>query len=301
MKIKGIKLARAKLLAQKHSPELLMAGGIVCAVGAVAWAAKASWADGPRVWKNYKFTTEQLKRAENWSPTEEEEKDFAQFQTMAAVEMVMGMAKVYGPAVVLLAMSIGMFAGSNRILNKRYVGVLGAYKLVDEGFKKYRQRVIDELGPETDHYFRYLKKSDKDLSIVETKGKKEFKPHEEQADLPGEIEDLEVGSIYARWFDNHSVQWRNDQSLNLYFLSAQQNFMNDMLHLNGHLFLNEVYDVLGIPRSKEGALVGWVEGHGDSFVDFGIFDPTNKKFINRYTDEGILLDFNVDGIIWDLI
>ena len=73
------------------------------------------------------------------------------------------------------------------------------------------------------------------------------------------------------------------------------------------MFLNEAYDQLGIPRTKAGAVVGWVYNEkdpvGDNYIDFGIYDPKDEKardFVNGY-ERVILLDFNVDGYILDLI
>ena len=91
------------------------------------------------------------------------------------------------------------------------------------------------------------------------------------------------------------------------FLFKQQNYANDTLKARGYLFLNEVYDMLGIPRTKAGQVVGWIydEKHpiGDNFVDFGIVDVNNERsraFMNGY-ERSIILDFNVDGNILDLI
>ena len=65
--------------------------------------------------------------------------------------------------------------------------------------------------------------------------------------------------------------------------------------------------MLGIPRTREGQLVGWVykkgNPNGDNFVDFGIFSsnrPNSVNFVNGY-EPTIILDFNVDGPILDLI
>ena len=73
------------------------------------------------------------------------------------------------------------------------------------------------------------------------------------------------------------------------------------------MFLNDVYDALGIPRSKAGQVVGWIydekNPNGDNFVDFGIYDlykEGSRDFVNGY-ERTIWLDFNVDGPILDLI
>ena len=113
------------------------------------------------------------------------------------------------------------------------------------------------------------------------------------------IEDRGV-SEYARWFDDGCVGWTKDPEYNLAFLKAQQNYANNMLRTRGHLFLNEIYDLLGIPRTKAGAIVGWIYGDDNSHVDFGLYSERNQDFINGFS-RTVLLDFNVNGNILDLI
>ena len=114
-------------------------------------------------------------------------------------------------------------------------------------------------------------------------------------------------SDYARFFDAASPCWQNDPEYNLMFLKAQQQYANDLLRAKGRLFLNDVYDMLGIEKTKAGQVVGWVydreNPNGDNFVDFGIYDMSKERvraFVNGY-ETNILLDFNVDGNIWDLM
>lgn len=116
-----------------------------------------------------------------------------------------------------------------------------------------------------------------------------------------------AGSQYARVFDDSCVGWTKDPEYNMTFLKTQQNYCNFKLRAKRHLFLNEVYDILGIPRTVAGTKVGWVYDEenpiGDNFVDFGIFDTNderNSDFINGFKNTAIL-DFNVDGDILNYI
>jgi hypothetical protein len=85
------------------------------------------------------------------------------------------------------------------------------------------------------------------------------------------------------------------------FLQCQQNYFNQQLKARGHVFLNEIYDAIGLERSKAGTIVGWVtDGNGDGYIDFGMFEDASRRFINGI-EPSILLDFNVDGVIYDLI
>ena len=95
--------------------------------------------------------------------------------------------------------------------------------------------------------------------------------------------------------------------MNRFFLLRQQDQANERLKARGYLFLNDVYEMLGIPKTKAGQIVGWVYDtnmpNGDNYVDFGIFNAYSEQardFVNGY-ERTILLDFNVDGNILDLI
>lgn len=140
--------------------------------------------------------------------------------------------------------------------------------------------------------------------LFNPKSKEEFNPD-------NRIREPWTFSQYARFFDDSCIGWTKDPEYNLAFLQSKQNYCNDLLKSRansstiktGYLFLNEVYDMLGIPRTKEGAVVGWVYNEekpiGDNFVDFGLFrlnDERNSDFINGFKNT-VILDFNVDGNI----
>ena len=120
-----------------------------------------------------------------------------------------------------------------------------------------------------------------------------------------EEESGEFVSRYARYFDEECYpKWTNDPKFNLLYLKTQQNYANDLLKSKGHVLLNEVYEMLGMPKTKDGEVVGWFydedNPNGDNYVDFGIYDERNRDFINGYENR-VLLDFNVDGFIFDKI
>lgn len=142
------------------------------------------------------------------------------------------------------------------------------------------------------------------IEIDDEELKKYFNLKLEEEYLDNRIDKTENFSQYARVFDGTCVGWTKDPEYNMHFLKFQQNYCNDRLKAKGHLFLNEVYDILGFPRTKEGAVVGWVYDEekpiGDNFVDFGLFDESNNDFINGYKNTAIL-DFNVDGDILNYI
>ena len=305
----SVKTARAKLLFHKHSPEILLVGGIVSTLAGTVLACRATL-KAPDLVNQAKSMMRAVDIIAENDPDNPENapSEVKKAKVVLGLEYGLGLARLYAPAVILTTAGIGMLVGSNRILSRRNAALLGMYKAVDEAFKRYRGRVRDELGEEVDTYFRFKKKKE-GLQILDAK-KKPVKWDEIEADLPGELADTEddrilgMPSQYAIFFDSSSPQWRTDNSFNEFFLKAQQNYANDKLQMAGHVFLNEVYDMLGVPRTKEGAIVGWVKEHGDDFIDFDIYNPYNApygEFETGPSTESLLLDFNVDGVIFDII
>lgn len=296
-------LNRAGLKLQKYSPEILMVAGVAGVVTSGVMACKATLKvtevlDEAK--KNIDTIHEVMETPEMKEKYTEEDgkKDLALVYVQTGVKL----AKLYGPAIVLGAVSVGCMVGSNNILRKRNVALAAAYATVDRGFKEYRGRVIERFGKDLDRELRYnIKAKEIEAVSVNEDGT------ETTVTKTVEVMDPNHYSPYAIVFDDGNTGWDKDPELTKFFLIQQQNYANERLQSRGHLFLNEVYDMLGAKRTKVGAQVGWVydEKHpiGDNFVDFGIFDIHNPKardFVNG-DERVIILDFNVDGVILDLI
>jgi hypothetical protein len=223
--------------------------------------------------------------------------------TITYIETGAKLAKLYAPAVAVGVLSIGGILASNNILRQRNVALAAAYATVDKCFKEYRKRVSERFGEDFDRELRYgIKAKRIEKTFVDENG--EEKKVEETVSV---AEELSGYSDYARFFDEASPYWDAQPEMNLMFLRQMQNYANDLLKRNKHLFLNEVYDMLGLQKSKAGQVVGWVYDSkhpiGDNCVDFGMYDihrPAVRNFVNGY-EPSILLDFNVDGNIWDLM
>ena len=287
---------RTGLKVAKHSPELLLIAGIGCGIAAAVTACKATL-KAEEILDKHEQNMDIIKEAEEISENDETEvyteeekiKDKITAYTKTVVEFI----KLYGPSVALGAVSVACILASYGIMRKRYLGAVAAFKSVSEAFKRYRKAVIDDQGLEADRiYFQGGRR----VTV-----KNEDGTEETSIALP---EDISKYSYYSKFFDASSREWEKDNpEYNLLFLKSVQEHCNNLLHNRGHLFLNEVYDALDIPRTAAGAVVGWVMGNGDDYVDFGIWngdDEATRRFVNGYEDS-ILLDFNVDGVILDLI
>ena len=294
---------RTGLQLKKHSPEILLAAGVVGVVASGVMACKATLKvqeivdDAKGKVDTIHEVSNDPSMAEKYTE-EDSKKDLAIVYTQTAVKMI----KLYGPSVALGIASLGCMIGSNRILNKRNVALAAAYTAVDKSFKEYSGRVIARFAKQIDKALRYnIQAQEIEEVSVDEKGKEVTKKS------TVEVMDPNAYSQYSIVFDDGNTGWDPDPELTKYFLIQQQNWANDRLKAKGHLFLNEVYDMLGAKRTKAGAQVGWVYDEknpiGDNYVDFGIFDirsPKARDFVNGL-EKVIVLDFNVDGVILDLI
>lgn len=288
---------------KKHSPEILVGVGVVGVVASAVMACKASTKLNA-VLEETKEKTDAIKAAPNdpqlaGKYTEEDsKKDLAIVYSQTGLQL----AKMYAPAVLLGAASIGCIIASHTIVRKRNVALAAAYATVDNGFKEYRNRVIERFGEELDKELKFnIKKQEVEETVVDENG------NETKVTKVVDIVDPNNYSPYAKCFDVGCNGWTKDPERNLYFLRQQQNWANDMLKAKGYLFLNEVYEMLGFHKTQAGQIVGWIydeeQPNGDNFVDFGIYDiskPANRDFVNC-RERAIWLDFNVDGNIWDLL
>lgn len=290
---------------KKHSPEILVVAGAVGAVASAVMACKATLKVHEIIEEKEETLSEiqeAVENGENSAGNPYNEEDARKDVGLVYLQTGVKFAKLYGPAVLLGTLSITAMVSSNVILKKRNVALMAAYTTLDKGFKEYRGRVIERFGKELDHELRYnIKAKEVEEKVVKEDGTEETVKKTVNVIDPTSISD------YAVIYDDGCTGWTKDPELNKFFLKSQERYANDRLKAKGHLFLNEVYDMLGVPRTKAGQIVGWIydEKHpnGDNFVDFGMLDINDERkrdFMNGY-ERNIVLDFNVDGPIYDLI
>lgn len=287
---------------QKHSPEILVVAGIVGAVASAVMACKATT-------KLSEITEESkahldaihtaMENPESMPDGDYSEDDGKKDLTIVYAQTAGKIIKLYAPSIILGTLSIGAILTSNNMLRKRNMALATAYAAVDKSFKEYRSRVVERFGEELDRELKYnIRKEQVEETIVDENG--------EEKTVTKEVEVVDSSAIsdFARFYDDGCLGWTKDPEMNLMFLRRQHDAANDRLKDKGYLFLNEVYEMLGIPRSKAGQSVGWIYDKDNVYkVDFGIYDThkePNRNFVNGY-EKTILLDFNVDGDILDMM
>ena len=304
---------RTSFKLKKHSPEILVVTGVVGTVVSAVMACKATTKINfvlEDTKKQVDIVHEGVEKGEVQGYTESgdvgmipyTEEDSKKDLAIVYGKTALKFAKLYAPSVILGTASIGAILGGHNMLRKRNLALAAAYTAVDTGFKQYRGRVIERLGEQMDKELTYdIKAKEVEETITDKKGKEKTVTKTVEVANPSAA----MMSPYTFCFDETATGWVRDAETNKFFLLRQQDYANEKLRAKGHMFLNEVLDMLGMPRQRAGQVVGWVYDEnnavGDNYIDFGIFDihnEANRNFVNGL-EKSIWLNFNVDGDIID--
>lgn len=287
------KVGRQLLVMQKHSPTLMVATGAVGVIAGTVLACRATL-KMDAILREAEEDKAKIEKAQALKTEKYTEDDAKNDLKLSRVKLAISIAREYAPAVLVGGGGLALLVGAHLIVTKRLAGVTAAYAAVDKAFKQYRQNVIADQGEAKDQEYRY-NLVDTEIAVedehgVTTKPAKKIGPN--------------GMSMYAKCFDETNVNWQRDWTYNSTFLAAQQTWANNKLKADGHLFLNDVYRMLGLPDTPEGAVTGWIDGgDGDDTVIFNVFGPDRMMgdLFVQGNERSVWIDFNVDGVIWDKI
>lgn len=272
----------------KHAPTILTGAGTVGLVGTAVLASRATLTykeliadevmvitDGPNL----------MKRNEHYT-----EDEFRKDRIVCYSLIVTKTLKHYAPTIALGVASIAAFWWSHSIQSKRIAGLAAAYAALDTSYRKYKKSVASVIGEESMNKVKEKILDD----VVFTDEPFEYDKMAESV--------IPEYSPYARIIDETSSVWDPSDDITELNIHAQLNYVNDILRTRGYLFLSDVYDALGIPRTPASQVVGWLwkKGDGDHYVSFGDIEGHRIQFWDdsrRRTVANYLLDFNVDGEI----
>lgn len=281
---------------KKHSPEILVVAGIAGTVVSAVLACKAT-TKVAEILDETKGTLDTIHEGMETGAINGQEyttEDGKKDTVVVYAQTGMKLAKLYAPAIILGTLSITSILASNNILRKRNVALGAAYAAIDKSFKEYRGRVIERFGEQVDTELKYGIKAKKfeEIEVDPETGK------EKKVKKTVMVADPNLQSDYAVYFDSKSRNYETNPNYNRMFLKAQQAFANDKLQTRGHLFLNEVLDDLDLPRTPAGQIVGWTKDGPDGYVNFRIVEVERETEDGRH-EPALLLDFNVEGNIWE--
>lgn len=303
----------------KHAPQIWTGVGIAGVLGGVVFAVKAGMKT-PDILHEHHLAMEDLQAEHkalidsgklNESEEIQRAKEYRHDAFTIYRDTACMFAREYWPAVVAVGGGLACIIWGHRVLTNRNRVLAAALTTTTDAYNRYRQTVREKYGEEVDTAIANgLKEETRTIETVDEDGKKRKEKVKELV-----TEDGKVLSPYARFFDETSREWVKTPGYNHTFLKCQQEAANKLLYSRfvcsgkkhlGWVFLNEVYEMLGLDPSPEGQLVGWVytgkeEDKSDGYISFGMHDVRNpqKMAFEAGFERSILLDFNVDGTIYD--
>lgn len=134
---------KATIKLKKHSPEILIAAGVVGTVASTVIACKATTKLSSILDESKENIETIHKCMDDENIADRYSKDDAKKDlTIVYAQTSIKVARLYAPAVALGVISITGIVASNRILHKRNVALAAAYATVDKSFKEYNSNYL---------------------------------------------------------------------------------------------------------------------------------------------------------------
>lgn len=288
--------------AKQNAPQIMIVGGVVGGAVTTGLAIYATL----KAQEPINEARTELEAIEDTKNKFDDYSDEAMKKDKKVVYKKLGkkLVKLYAPAAGVGIASAACVLGGTGIINQRYTNTAIGLASVTSSFKEYRQGVIDKYGEDVDKQIRYgLKEVEVKEKVTDENGKTTTV---KKKLMVSDNQDTASKDEYYRIFDCSNPYWQNENAYNFIFLNAQQSYFNDMLRINGHVFLNDVLRTLGYPTTRAGQEVGWnyLDDNSDGYIDFHAqeinipitrIDKNGEEYVEYR--KAIALDFNVDGSI----
>lgn len=260
-------ISKTILKTKKNSPHIFFGAGIVGSVVSTVLACRATLKLEGLLDEIQQDVL--VARSDLTTHTDEQVRAYRRACVRGAVKI----GKLYGPTVLVEIVSIAALSGSHVQLTKRNGALVATLVAVTNGFDGYRERIGEEIGKEK----------------------------EQEIFFEGCLVDKSDWNALTRIFNEENPCFHHDAEITRNFLHFVENEANYALQKNGVVFLNQVYEMLGFEKTREGFIYGWTYG-GDGLneIDFGLFEAYNARFINGL-ERAVILTFNVDGPLHEYI
>lgn len=294
------KLNALKFNAKKAAPGIMLVVSTGLSLAAIVEFCRKT-RDAMPVVDEYKETVSELTESHRIT---NDDAAYRKDMITETAKTVVTLGKIYAKPIALYSLSVGLNVKSYKTMRERNIALAAAYAGVGNELRRVYSRISEKYGDEA---LDEIKNGIKLVEIEEPRFDEKSGSEIMDKKLIPVVDEAEGYSPYARFFDEGSRLWKDNAEDNLWILMEREEEANQRLRLDGFLFLNDIYDMLDIPKTKAGNKVGWKyypkgnNPHGDNKISFNIHNvhrPANRDFVNGY-EKVILLDFNVDGEIID--
>lgn len=302
--------------AKESSPEILLVTGLACMVGAVVTAVIASKhheellvdhelrLDEAKIntLEEVEYEDEELDENESGTHYIVDEKERKKAVTKCYVITGARFAKLYAPTAALMGLSAASFIGMHNIQAGRIAGLTGAYTGLKEAFEKYQDNNIKLNGKENHELCKYGWEDNGEGEEGKGNKKKKKQPLDKPAEPDGWYNTsfefcaptiLDNGNGF-KGTSSYTGKPFNDRL----FIEAQEKFMNDRLKSGFPVLLNDCLDALGLDRTVEGMVIGWLPDD-EAYIEFNIANPYNRDFLNGKLNSTCIIEFNVSDVVYN--
>ena len=153
-------------------------------------------------------------------------------EDLTTLEVVKAAGPVYIPTVLTGIGTLTCIFGANTLNKRQQAALVGAYALLDQSYKEYKNKAIELYGTESD------------AKIKEEIAKDNYEDQE-----PEDDKELFYDEFSRRYFESDK-----------YTVQHAEYRLNQTLHSRGWVMLNEFYEWLDIAPVDGGDVLGWSEG-----------------------------------------
>lgn len=301
-----VKMAKnLKKFGRHNKPELCMIGGGALAIGTVVYACVQTYRGLDDILEDHSKRMEKVRankeKAKELPDGDPLKKQVGRETAMVYAGTALRCARLYALPLTMGATSFFLFATSHKTMKARNAGLAALAAREMGKLRNYRKSVADEIGEEAEQNLYFGTKT-KTVADVETDENGEEKEVVKTYDDVVDPEDVE-SSEYVKYFVKGNPNWDHSIDQNYFFLTQMMARANNLLRVNGELTLNEVYDLLGFPRTEAGMVCGWIldknNPFGDNKVEFRLKRVHVPNCDGKGYSMGYAIDFNCDGNIYE--
>lgn len=297
------------LIARKHAPEIMIGGGLAGFGLTIYETIKATNKTNDILEEKHRKSSvyaEALDYPIGYGPGEYEN-DISDLNRRTKIAII----KAWLPVGTLAVASGASILGGYRIINGRYVATAAAYKGLENFIGRYRGNVVDRFGKDVDwELANDIKAETLEKAMAEREENRKIEEENKGKKIRKKAPKTAYQDIYCGIFDNYSDRWQRYWTAEqvLEYLKFKQNQLNDMLRIRKHVFVNEVYDMLGLERTSAGSVNGWIltRTNPESHISLGIDEMPADELrsilsTHRNEDIRVKIRLNPDGLIYNLI
>jgi hypothetical protein len=296
----------------QHSPEILLGTSIAAGIGATVTGCIAT-KKMEAINEKHREILDILNKEHPGRDDGESSDDNREYRRLVTKEYGrywLDVAKAWAPCVGLTLASGTAAFGSFKIINKRLIIAETAFAGVSQAFEQYRDNVIEDQGYEKDEYYANNGALKKKQELI-AKGKYKEKDVPMTKDPNVKCIDLtRVDDIFHYYYNEDTVKpacYSRYPYYNMRLLCEAQTRYDDNLKNNGIVFLDDIYQYLGLDMKTllaeraQGRTYGWVldcyteDGMpNDQHVLFGIYEynDTQHRLFRAGQINDIMLHFN---------